>query len=371
MRVLLYCGGFAPIGGVETFAADLFKSLDVQTIHRSAIAWGRPPRQSPRMAEISAVADKFVRVPFRWGCRYGWPDRILLPFGRRMASRADLVIFPKIMPLSVHLAMRRTARRGRNRRPASVAIMHYRPAELWPCGADPRLWECFDVIVVQATAHSDDLRRLGYAGRIEILPYIPPALAPLRPPPRVDGAVQLGFLGRLERAKNLEYMFEIMGALQAASPLRFELQVFGTGTELSRLDGIVARSEFLKGRVRFRGPVDGEAKQRAIDSCEIFTNTAVTEGQNLVTLEVLARGRPMVATAVGALPEVLNAPELGALIPLADAKAAAFTFARVANAWRSGTITPQAIRSAFEQRFGREHVIRKYHQLFHELTTSD
>ena len=64
-------------------------------------------------------------------------------------------------------------------------------------------------------------------------------------------------------------------------------------------------------RIVFHGVVRGPAKRAAIDSCHMFVNPSVSEGQCIVALEVFAQGRCFVGTPVGSLPEMLGSGELG------------------------------------------------------------
>jgi glycosyltransferase involved in cell wall biosynthesis len=120
-------------------------------------------------------------------------------------------------------------------------------------------------------------------------------------------------------------------------------------------------------RIVFHGSVAGKAKWDAIDSCDLFLNTSWTEGQCIVALEVISRGRPLLATPVGALPHIIDSPEVGSLIPLNNAAAAAEIVASVASRWKSGEINPAAIQARSDQRFGRDAIASGYVRLFSEL----
>jgi glycosyltransferase involved in cell wall biosynthesis len=149
--------------------------------------------------------------------------------------------------------------------------------------------------------------------------------------------------------------------------LRVELHLFGEGAQRRHLESLVAASEALRSRVVLHGMIQAREKWSAIDSCDIFLNTSFTEGQCIVALEVLSRGRPLAATPVGALPDILDDPQTGDLIPLNDAGAAAKIVADLAARWTGGGITPAAIRDHFEKRFGRKATVAAYAELFREM----
>ena len=110
--------------------------------------------------------------------------------------------------------------------------------------------------------------------------------------------------------KNLPYLLEIFQALtqQTEPDRRYELHLFGDGTERAQLE---QKCRGARAEMWFYGETPRSEIAFAIDSCDLFLNTSLTEGQCLVALEVLkSRGRPLVATPVGALPEVLGQSEL-------------------------------------------------------------
>jgi glycosyltransferase involved in cell wall biosynthesis len=332
----------------------------------SVVLWGKPLSEIPGLAPIKAYATEFRRSFFRWGCRWALPDRLLLPVGTRMAQRANLLVFAKILPPPIHLRLRKVL--GPDGRPIpSVLVIPYRPAEMWPQGADKALLGCFDVIVVPAPSFADDLQAMNYRGRTVVLSLLPPPAAPILPPPwSANGVIRLGYLGRFEHQKNLGYMLDIFDRLSGSKTDPFELHMYGDGTEWMDLEQKAASSPAAD-RIEFHGIVNGKAKWDAIDSCDLFLNTAWTEGQCLVALEVLSRGRPLAATPVGALPHIIDSPEVGSLIPLNDAPAAAQIVSSVASRWKSGEINPSTIGERSYRRFGRDEIVSRYVRLFREL----
>jgi len=113
-------------------------------------------------------------------------------------------------------------------------------------------------------------------------------------------------------------------------------------------------------RVTFHGVTPRAELPRFIDSCDLFLITSLTEGQCLVALEILSRGRPLVATPVGALPDVLRATELGRLAPLNDAAVYAGAVAELADQIGKGSITPETIVASFRERFDYEAILNRY-----------
>lgn len=70
--------------------------------------------------------------------------------------------------------------------------------------------------------------------------------------------------------------------------------------------------------VRFLGPVASKDLHRVLSAADVFALSTRNEGWANVLLEAMACGLPVVATDVGGNREVVNAPELGAIVPFDD-----------------------------------------------------
>ncbi len=342
MILTAFAAGFAPIGGVETFLLDLLPSLAHQGIECRLVSWGAP---HAGLRDLPARDVRVHRSPFRWGCRWAWPDRFLLSRSRHEILRSDVVLFGKPLPEMLHRHL--LDLRGTNPIPRFVLVTPYRPAEMWDSA--PALLNAYDAIAVQAESFRTDLERLGYAGPITVLPYIPPACAPVAPIP--GGPLAIGFLGRLVDDKNLPYLFHTLRVLLRGRPA--VLNVFGDGP-LGRPLRHLARSLGIEFAVRFHGFVPPAQVPRAIDSCALFAFASVTEGQCMAALEILARGRQVVATPVGAFPEILSDPRLGAIAPAGDP----YSFAQLLASL--GRRNPVEVQRAFASRFDRAAGIHSY-----------
>ena len=67
--------------------------------------------------------------------------------------------------------------------------------------------------------------------------------------------------------------------------------------------------------VRFVGFMDMPAKVREGNSAEIFLNTNRVDNMPVAVVEACAMGLPVVATAVGGVPDLLTHEETGLLVP--------------------------------------------------------
>jgi glycosyltransferase involved in cell wall biosynthesis len=365
-RLLFYIGGFAPIGGIETFVHDVLLGIGSAISNRRLLIWGNSPAKSAVLAELCASGVQVDHTGWRWGCRWNIPDIVLLPAGVFAVRRSDVVVF-KRPPPRVILRLLRLARRCSRRKPDFVLITPYRPAEYWKTKPSAGELSNFDTIVVQSEEGREDLRRFDYLGKIHTIPLLPPPPEPTQelPSRRNPQLIRLGFLGRFEPQKNLTFLldvFQILSGSGSGPSRKYELHLFGDGSELPKLRSMCSALQLHN--VVFHGGVAHPDTPRAIDSCDLFMNTSVSEGQCLVAFEVLSRGRAMVATPVGALPEVLASRELGRLAPAESATAFATAVAELASLVQQGRLTAESVAQAFRARYDRAAILQEYIKLF-------
>jgi glycosyltransferase involved in cell wall biosynthesis len=77
----------------------------------------------------------------------------------------------------------------------------------------------------------------------------------------------------------------------------------------------------LNGAVRFSGFLDMTGKAREGDAADIYINTNQVDNMPVGVVEACAMGLPVVATAVGGIPDLLRDGETGLLVPDGDDEA--------------------------------------------------
>jgi len=354
-RTVFYVGGFEAIGGIEAFLFDLMTSLPARGTERSMLVWAN---DLPALRGIAQAGTEVLRTPLRWGCRLGLPDRLLFArFGNRLRD-ADRIVFAKIPPRTI---FERIVGAARSRAPTPAELIFvtpYRPREMWPDAMPDYIVKGLDRILVQSSEFADDLREMGFDGAIDLVPYIPPPAATVPvDPPREGRRFRLGFLGRFVAQKNLFYLLDILAALRS-SPI--ELHMFGDGGDGDALREAVDKRGLP---ATFHGPVPRETVPATIDSCDAFINPSVSEGQCLVALEVLSRGRPFIATPVGAIPEILGKGRLGLTIPLDDAAGAATIVRAFLDEWNNGDWRAGDVATTYAAAYPRTEIISDYEKL--------
>jgi glycosyltransferase involved in cell wall biosynthesis len=114
------------------------------------------------------------------------------------------------------------------------------------------------------------------------------------------------------RGKGHAFLLDAHRAATQRNP-RLRLVMAGDGPLRQGLERDATRS--ANGSVRFLGYLsDVRAFMNACDVLAFPTEPALGEGFGLAALEAMASGRPVVATAVGSLPELVKARETGILV---------------------------------------------------------
>jgi len=139
-------------------------------------------------------------------------------------------------------------------------------------------------------------------------------------------AFVVGWVGRMTGVKDTGAVLEIVRAARARG-IDAVLCMVGDGPDRERLeqrahDLGIARSTYFVG---YQEEVAGY--YRLFDA---FLLPSVNEGTPVVAIEALAAGRPVVATRVGGVPDVVRDGEDGFLVELGDLDAIAERLARLA-----------------------------------------
>jgi glycosyltransferase involved in cell wall biosynthesis len=169
-------------------------------------------------------------------------------------------------------------------------------------------------------------------------------------------------VGRLDPQKNPLGLIDAF-ALAFGDDPRGQLLLAGDGSmrEAARKRAI---ERGVEGRVRFLGVVEDIAGVLA--ASDLFALASAWEGTPLAVIEALAAGLPVVATAVGGVPELAPDGETGLLTAAGDMRALAGSMSRLANdAGLRDAMAGAASRRA--ERFSVDAMVAEYAALFERL----
>jgi glycosyltransferase involved in cell wall biosynthesis len=178
---------------------------------------------------------------------------------------------------------------GQHLHPGFRATLAYR-------GLDAALCRRADAVIAPSAAFAELLAtQLGFPrAKLTVIPH--GVRVPERP---VTPGTLVGTIALLEPVKGLDVFLRSAARLADRDPeLRFA--IFGSGPERERLEALARRLN-LSEKVEFPGYVP---KPDALPRLAVFVLSSYLESGPLTVLEAMAAGVPLVATTVGAVPEI-------------------------------------------------------------------
>jgi glycosyltransferase involved in cell wall biosynthesis len=175
-----------------------------------------------------------------------------------------------------------------------------------------------------------------------------------------DSEVVVGWVGRVTRQKALDVAIAAVGQLQ---DIPLTLALVGDGEERSGLEEYVVTAGLAE-RVRWYGARENaHTLMRAFD---VFVLCSRWEGTPIALLEAMAAGVPVVATAVGGVPDVVSSRE-GALVPAEDATALASAIRDVLSGPEAAAQRADAARERLQSEFAVDSWLDRYDALYESL----
>ncbi|MDR7112931.1 glycosyltransferase involved in cell wall biosynthesis [Microbacterium trichothecenolyticum] len=204
---------------------------------------------------------------------------------------------------------------------------------------------------------------------VEFAPRVPITYIPntVRDPSPVSAVIQprnsILFLSNLIPEKGADTFLDAAVELAPRNP-GIEFHVAGAIADREFFDALQARvsSTGLADRIRFLGPLSGDAKWNALRGAIAlaFPSTYPFEAQPLTIIEALSVGTPTVAFNVGGVGDIVRDCENGFLVsPGAAAELAARLQALIGDPKLQARLSARA-RSDFESRFSLSHYQNKW-----------
>jgi len=164
-----------------------------------------------------------------------------------------------------------------------------------------------------------------------------------RPPGDIEngGALRLAWAGRMTADKGLDDLLAALASVRAGG-LPATLDLVGDGPHRTRLQ---ARADelALNGAVRWHGYVGRrDVYLDLLRGADVFVLPSRAEGVPKTIVEAMAAGLPVVASAVGAVPALLDRGRLGVLVQPSDPPA----LARAIGALGGDAVERDRLRSA-------------------------
>ncbi len=169
-------------------------------------------------------------------------------------------------------------------------------------------------------------------------------------------------VGRLVPEKDYPTLFKAVQALAEKWP-GLKLVVIGGGEQEGLLR--VLAEALAPGVVVMPGRAEG--LEKLLPAADIFAMSSATEGIPRALLEAMACALPVVATAVGGVPEVVEHGHTGLLVPPGEALALARAIDTLLAAPERARVMGRAGRERVELMFSFDGMMRAYLRLYQEL----
>lgn len=200
-----------------------------------------------------------------------------------------------------------------------------------PCGIDPGPWERADRTAGRAALGADAGDAVAFCA------------------------------ARLDPLKGLDVLVDAAARLPG---VRFALTAFGGGPERAELEARIARLG-IGNRVGLLGRRDDVPELMA--GCDVFVLPSRYEGLPVSIIEAMAAARPVVATAVGGIPELVVDGETGVLVPPDDAASLAAAIADVLADRERGAALGAAGRERVRRSFTGERMAAGVSAVYEDL----
>ncbi len=167
---------------------------------------------------------------------------------------------------------------------------------------------------------------------------------------------RVGTVSRLEKIKGLEYLIRAMAHLKE-NEANIDLVIVGEGSERQKLQWLIDQLD-LRREVKLVGYQDNFLDW--IYDFDIFVLPSIKESLGIVLLEAMACGKPVVATNVGGVPEIVEHGKDGILVQVASPATLAEGIEELKNnkdKWRD---LVSAGRKTVEQKFTFDKMIAEY-----------
>jgi glycosyltransferase involved in cell wall biosynthesis len=324
LGVTLYSDA-AYYGGAEVYLSTLARSLDPDRIRLNALVPDDPtvPRLEAELGDAGVTIHRHRRPGFSW-----W--EALPRIRRQLAGIGDQVLHVNL-PSTYDAGLSCVAAAARMAGYRRVVTTEHLPMIQRRYKRFPMkvlFSEAVDTIIVLAEGTRDDVIRRHHmpAEKTRLIPLgveDPPQCAPeveaaLRAetdsPP---GTLILGIVGRLSERKGHRILLEALSILRGQNrlPASLRLWVIGEGEDRGPIEeACVERG--LGGIVHMIGPRDdAPSLMRLID---LLVVPSLMETTPFVILEAMAAGRPVIASRIYGIPEMVEEGESGFLIRPGD-----------------------------------------------------
>jgi glycosyltransferase involved in cell wall biosynthesis len=189
---------------------------------------------------------------------------------------------------------------------------------------------CTEVAALSPRLLQHCREKLPHSKQLSILPIMSDEIANgSKSCGKTADKITFGFAARMEEMKGPMVLLEAFGAAQQRCG-NLSLNIAGDGSQRQK---IAARAKSLNvaSRYRYHGVYTHPEERRAfMESLDVFVMPSFSEGTPNSIVEAMACGKPIIATDVGGVADMIG-DDAGMLVPCGDMEALAQTIVRIAQ----------------------------------------
>ena len=188
----------------------------------------------------------------------------------------------------------------------------------------------------------------------------------VRPSRALRQTVRFGFAARLEYLKGPLQLVEAFRLLHATAP-NIELKIAGEGSQRQEIVDALRRYG-LEDKCEFAGVYQSVAERnRFMQEIDVFVLPSLTEGTPNAIIEAMAHHKPIVATRIGGIPDVVT-NEVGILVPPNDVDALRAALATLVENAELRLAMGESARRRYEELFTPRAVLPLLIDFYEDVT---
>ncbi len=228
-----------------------------------------------------------------------------------------------------------------------------------------------DLIVANSTDTARQIKALSGCEAL-VLPYGSTVQAKDVHVPKNDRP-RILFTGRLIERKGVDVLIQALP--QVLVETKVDLYITGNGDQRERLEQLTTELG-LEDHVKFLGFVSNEQLDQEYARCDVWVNPSVidsrgdTEGLGVGSIEAYAHRKPVVASAVGGIPDTVEHGRTGYLVPERDEVALANAILELVNDPQKATLMGNAGLEFAQTRFNWDTITEQTEDVWRALCQS-
>ncbi|MFM7366007.1 MAG: glycosyltransferase family 4 protein [Cuspidothrix sp.] len=183
--------------------------------------------------------------------------------------------------------------------------------------------------------------------------------------PEIHQQQRILFVGRIVPYKGLEWLLK---ALAKTDP-KINLDIAGEGWGQPKMQELAEKMS-LSDRITWHGWCNGEKLEALYQQCfTVVFPSLWPEPAGLVTLEAYAHFRPIIASAIGGIPEYIQNHQTGILVPPHDIQKLADAINQLSENYHQSRLMGENGHDLFERKFVMDVHIQELEKSYHKTMT--